>query len=265
MQKVDARERREGARLEHEGAARGDGRRDLEDRLEQRVVPGRHERGDARRVRRDAARGVELVRGRRRRAPLPRGTVDHEARVVVEHVRAVGHVALGLRERLAAVARLVRRVHGRVLAQRGGGPLERVAPRRAVAEVRARVVAPRRRGDRAPRVVGGRVRELGEDRAVGWAVGFYRCVVACRRGGAVDVERGRRGEAAPRMPCLPCQKGGAALHLVFVCRHTAFELVFAADELWLVQRAPTMAESLIARARGALHSTQQNSSAWAAN
>ncbi|CAH0375710.1 unnamed protein product, partial [Pelagomonas calceolata] len=97
--------------------------------------------------------------------------------------------------------------------QRGGGPLERVAPRRAVAEVRARRMAPRRRGDRAPRVVGGRVRELGEDRAVGRAARIYRSVVACRRGGAVDVERGRRGEAAPHQGC-------EALHgWCLLCRH----------------------------------------------
>ena len=75
LQKVDTGQRREGARLEHEGAARGDGRRDLEDGLEQRVVPGRHERGDARRVRRDGARGHATRRRSRARpaarAPLP--------------------------------------------------------------------------------------------------------------------------------------------------------------------------------------------------
>ena len=61
-------------------------------------------------------------------------------------------------------------------------------------------MAPRRRGDRAPRVVGGRVREPATEPSAGLRV-FIVCVVACRRGGAVDVEGRRRGEAAPRMPC----------------------------------------------------------------
>ena len=242
LQKVDAGQRREGARLEHEGAARGDGRRDLEDRLEQRVVPGRHERGDARRVRRDAARGVEIVhgRGRRRARALFRGTVDHEARVVVEHVRAVGHVALGLRKRLRPrISRAPRRSSAqsrraatrarssscRRCAARRRRPLERVAPRRAVAEVRARRMAPRRRGDRAPRVVGGRVRELGEDRAVGRAVRFYRCVVARRRAR----RRRRRASTSWRSGAMRMPRRRAVLRciLCLLCRSRGFELVFA--------------------------------------
>ena len=114
---------------------------------------------------------------------------------------------------------------------------------------RARRAAPRRRGsrrpthgtaagrgDRAPRVVGGRVRELGEDRAVGRAVRFYRCVVACRRGGAVDVERRRRAKRR-----RAARLSRAVKRCMFFCsaaRHAVSKLLSVLTE-FRTARAPT--------------------------
>ena len=162
---VDARVRRQLARLEHEGVAGGQAGRDLPAGLEQRVVPGRDQPADAERLVDDPADHVGVAG-----VDHAAGVLGGGAAVVAEHRDHVGDVVLALDQALAGVHRLG-------LGDRVGVSLEQVGG--AQQEVAALAGRRRRPGslvegavggvDRGRGVLGPGLVDLGDDLAVGRA------------------------------------------------------------------------------------------------
>ena len=181
---VDRGVRGELARLQHEGVAGRQARRDLPGDLEQRVVPRRDQAAHADRLVHDPADHVGVAG-----VDHPAGFLGRDPAVVAEHGDDVVDVVLRLDQALAGVERLHPRDRVLVAHQQVGDPQQQVtalAGRRR--RPRAGVERTMGRLDRGLGVVGRRLVDLGDQGPVRGAADLAAITGSGRAPLPVDVE-----------------------------------------------------------------------------
>ena len=153
LHEVDRRQRRQRRRLEDDGVAADQRRRDLPRRDRHREIPRRDHRADAERLAHRHRELVAQLRGHRLPV-LPAALAGHELR----HVDRFLHVAARLLEHLPHLARHVAR-EGFLLLDKACGRRQQQLGTLGRGHEPPRLVGPRRRVERGVRVGRGRVLE----------------------------------------------------------------------------------------------------------